>query len=160
MRHLDLLPHCHGLYELKREQINTYEAKNQCVTSEVWPIVLIASGWGRIGRTVHPSWMSPWHTHANISTETQHISSSCITNLLPRKQEDAKKKKKISITFNFETVKKPLKGILKVPEKEMEIGLLITDSQPTPFYSPVILSAHVTVFLPFSVYRGTNARHQ
>lgn len=71
-----------------------------------------------------------------------------------------KKKKKISITFNFETVEKPLKGILKVPEKEMEIGLLITDSQPTPFYSPVILSAHVTVFLPFSVYRGTNARHQ
>lgn len=71
-----------------------------------------------------------------------------------------KKKKKISITFNFETVEKPLKGILKVPEKEMEIGLLITDSQPTPFYSPVILSAHVTVFLPFSVYRGTNARQQ
>lgn len=118
-------------------------------------------GWGRIGRAVRPSWMSPWHTHANISTETQHISSSCITNLLPRKQEDAKKKKKkISMTFNFETVKKPLKGILKLPEKEMEIGLLITDSQPTPFYSPVILSAHVTVFLPFSVYRGTNARHQ
>jgi len=64
------------------------------------------------------------------------------------------------MTFNFETVKKPLKGILKVPEKEMEIGLLITDSQPTLFYSLVILSAHVTVFLLFSVYRGTNARHQ
>lgn len=94
MRHLDLPTHRHGVCELKREQIDTYEAKNKSVTSEVGPIVLIAGGWGRIGRAVRPSWMSPWHTHANISTETQHISSSCITNLLPRKHEDAKKEKK------------------------------------------------------------------
>ncbi|KAK4830144.1 hypothetical protein QYF61_008632 [Mycteria americana] len=43
--------HRHGVCAMKREQINTYEAKNKSVTSEVGPIVLIA----RVFTESHPS---------------------------------------------------------------------------------------------------------
>lgn len=160
MRRLDLTTHRHGVCAMKREQINTYEVKNKSVTSEVGPIVLIARGGvGLVELCVHRGCHHGTPTPTSPRRHSTFLAPASPTCCQGNKRMQKKKRKKISMTFNFETVKKTLKGILKVPEKEMEIGLLITDSQPTPFYSPVILSAHVTVFLPFSVYRGTNARH-
>lgn len=51
--------------------------------------------------------------HTSISRETVDF-SCCITNLLPRKQERAKKKKKSSMTSNFQAVKTTLTGISAV----------------------------------------------
>jgi hypothetical protein len=48
--------------------------------------------------------------HTSISRETVDF-SYCITNLLPRKRERAKKS---SMTFHFKAVKTPLKGISTV----------------------------------------------
>lgn len=113
---------------MKREKINTYEAKNKSVTSEVGPRVLITRGGvGLAELCVHygchygtPTPTSP----RRHSTFLAPASPTCCqgNKRMQKKKKNSNTEKKVSMTFNFETVKKPLKGILKCLRRKWKLG--------------------------------------
>lgn len=115
---------------MKREEINTYGAKNKSVTSEVGPVVLITRGGVGLAelcvhRGCHHGTPTPTSPRRHSTFLAPASPTCCQGNKRMqnnKKEKKLKEEKKISMTFNFETVKKPLKGILKCLRRKWKLG--------------------------------------